>query len=191
MTDLVTIAEYKAYKEIKSTNLDTKLASVITYISAYVETYCGRSFLDYSTVGNEKTQYGDSNNSYITLDVFPLISVASVNYSIDGGVTQIALIENTDYFVDLVNDKVITPLSTSFYSSSITFKSLEVVYLGGYLTTPEDLKLAVLDLIEIHMDGNFNNKKQQNNTIADFSNDDYKNVIPKHVRRVLNMYRII
>lgn len=47
MADLVTLAEYKSFVGITSTNFDTEVKSLIPMISEYVKTYCDRTFIDY------------------------------------------------------------------------------------------------------------------------------------------------
>ena len=77
MTDLVTLAEYKEYKNITSTNRDGKFQSIIKFASALVENYCARKFMDYASSPGI-TEWFNSDTEIVYLTHFPLLQVNSV-----------------------------------------------------------------------------------------------------------------
>lgn len=196
MADLIELSEYKEYKQITSSTRDGKIQNLITQVSALIENYCARKFLDYASSPGV-TEWFDSDSEIVYLKHFPLIGVNSVNTSIDGGLTQVALTENSStadgYFVDLENAAVRTQkigtkfLSKSYYNTP--YRSLEINYNAGYTEVPEDLKLAVIDLVAYYEDQE--NKPTQALMGATIENPlpYVANSFPPHIRRVLDLYR--
>jgi hypothetical protein len=72
-------------------------------------------------------------------------------------------------------------------------KSVKVTYKAGYTSTPEDLKLAVFDLIKYYM-------KDERKERQSISGASVENVLssslagnigfPDHIKRILDMYKL-
>jgi len=195
MTDLISLDYYKSYKGITSTTRDGKLQSLIVQVSALIETYCNRKFVDYSSSPGI-TEWFDAKTSVVDLTHFPVIAVAGVMTSADGGITQVALTEDsTDYdgfYVDMQNCKIYQQKGLNFLDSyDIPYRSLEVTYTAGYTedTIPEDLKLAVQDLVHYYEE----NEKQPTQSLLGGTIDNplpyAANSFPPHIRRILDLYR--
>lgn len=196
MTDLIDLDCYKDYKEIKSTNRDGKLQSLITRVSAFVENYCNRNFTAYYTT--PKVEWFDAKTNEVWLTEFPVVAVDSVKTSIDGGVTQVTLtegaVDKSGYFVDLENGIVHTQQQqydflTESYDTS--YRSLEIEYRAGYATNglPEDLQLAVLDLVHYYeKEEGIPSKSLLGGTIEN-APPYLANSLPPQIRRVLDLYR--
>lgn len=199
MTDLVTLAEYKEYKNITSSTRDGKFQTIITYASALIENYCARSFIDYASSPGV-TEWFDSNTEIVYLKHFPLIQVNSVNISTDGGMTQTALTQDdpdfAGFFVDLDAGTVRTQkIGNRFQASSYyntPYRSLEINYFAGYSDTdslPADLKMAILDTISYIE----TNEEKPTQTLLGATLDNplpyIANSFPPHIRRVLDLYR--
>jgi hypothetical protein len=185
MSDLVTLAEYKNYTGITSTNLDTEVKALIPKISAFVKSYCDRTFVDH--FDDCKTEVFTGGNPYFLVKEFPINSVDSVEWSQDFGKTYTTLVEFTDYTVDLEYDRIAVINKTEFPKYTNGYR---VSYTGGYESLPEDLKLAVLDLIEYYLKNDMAIKSQRavgSNTVQ----VEYVTTtnLPSHIRRVLDMYR--
>lgn len=183
MADLITLAEYKTYKGINSSQHDTRISDIITKVSALIKNYCNRTFVDYASI--DKVEYfryipEDGN---LLLSEFPLISVSYVLTSSDGGVTQTDMDEDDDYFVDTQEDMLVFPT----VPSTEGFKAFEVKYKGGYTTLPEDLKLCTINMVDYFRDEEFTSKKQSMNTIIEYSSAK----LPYHMKRTLDLYRVI
>lgn len=196
MTDLVSLSEYKEYKKITSSTRDGKIQNLITQVSKLVENYCNRTFLDYASSPGI-TEWFDSNTEIVYLKQFPVIQVNSVSTSVDGGITQVALTQDdpdyAGFYVDLENGAVRTQkagdkfLARGYYNTD--YRSLEINYFAGYTELPEDLKLAVLDIIAYYEDQE--NKPTQALMGATIDNPlPYTaNSFPPHIRRILDLYR--
>ena len=196
MTDLIQLDEYKEYKQINSATRDGKIQTLITQVSSLIENYCARTFLDYAASPGF-TEWFDSDCEIVTLRQFPLIGVNSVSTSIDGGITQTVLTENsTDYdgyYVDLENAQVRTQKTGNKFLSkgsyNTPYRSLEINYYAGYTSLPQDLRLAVMDLVAYYEDQE--NKPTQTLLGATIENPlPYAaNSFPPHIRRILDLYR--
>lgn len=191
--DLVTLRDYKTYKDISTDDKNTQLRDIISHVSALTKEYCGMTFNDYIT--SDKVEYFDGkNNTSVFLSEMPIISVTHVKTSDDGGVTQTVLTANEDYFIDTNLGVIQTGTDITFIPSAyISFKSLEISYKAGYTTIPEALKLVVMDLVEYYKTESFHPRKSMSggtiesvsfSRLGDFS-------FPPHIRRVLDLYRLI
>lgn len=182
--NLVTLAEVKTYATISSTNSDSIINQLIPQISEYVKTYCNRTFIDY--VDDAKIEIASGGNTYLILKESPTISISSVEFSNDYGVTYTSLISGTDYILDLEKDRLQVLGRSEFPSGPNAYK---ITYNAGYTTIPSDLKLAVLDLILYYMKSDMSIKSAANpgrNTMA----IEYitKSQLPSHISRVLDFY---
>jgi len=193
--NLITVDEFKTYKKITSDNDDEKISSIIGQVSAFIKTYCNRTFVDYYESGSEKIEYFDGT-IYDTefLAEIPLVAVTDLSVSEDNGETYTTLVEYTDYVVDLQNDLVKSLLtSNNFIATSNAFKSLKVTYRGGYIDTPKDVKIAAMDLVEYYKSEDYVTRR----TLAGAQEDNSGLIVqkgaplPHHIKRVLDMHRII
>jgi hypothetical protein len=206
---LVTRAEYKAYAGISSTSSDATLDSLIPKVSELVKSICRRSFVDY--VNDAKIDYTDGGTKTIELSEFPVIAVNSVEVSTDYGATYTTLTEFTDYvFAKSKNNIRPLPISSSLDSASINstvwrgsyanksdliFQELingyRVTYNAGYETLPEDLKLAVFDLIAFYIrnDSAIHTSKSVSPNTMQIEYVSSTN-LPAHIKRVLDLYTV-
>ncbi len=181
--DLITLAEYKAYAGISSTTQDSAIKNLIPKVSQLCKSYCRRTFVDF--VNDSKTEVF-KGGQYLLLTETPVISISGVEYSADYGKTYSSLIEYTDYVLDS-EDGVVRPiLTTEFYNSINGYK---VTYTAGYEEVPEDLKIAVMDLLTYYLKNDMAVKSQRDagsNTVQ----IEYitKNTLPSHIARVFDLY---
>jgi hypothetical protein len=201
MTDLVTLQEYKDFKNITSDTQDSEIQEIITTVSAFVERYCDRVFIDNASAPGV-VEFWDGNTSAVQLKQFPVISVDYVGVSDDGGVTYTQLVENSSgkdgYFVDDENDELVWVLTQiagdRFIAAYDTpYKSLQIRYLAGYSTVnsiPADLKLVCFSLIEYYLEEQYTPAK----TLAGATIDNPIGLngpgLPPHIRRILDLYRV-
>ena len=199
---LVTKAEYKAYQGITSTTSDALIDALIPKVSELVKNTCRRTFIDY--VDDAKIQYSEGGTDSISLDEFPIIAVSSVEYSTDYGNTYTTLTEFTNYAVSKATDSLrpilmtTPPLEVYGYTPYGTktnpifpyaINGYKITYNAGYETLPEDLKLAVLDIVayyvkndsavHTHVSGNPNTMQVEYIKNTQF---------PAHIRRILELY---
>lgn len=190
--DLITLEEYKAYAGISSTNQDSEIEVLIPIVSKFVKTYCRSGLVDY--VNDAKIEYSNGGNTEILLNEYPIISILGVEYSEDYGQTTTDLVEYTDYVLDLENNKIL-PLPVSSSDNPTVFPRLingyKISYYAGYETLPEDLKVAVFDLVTYYLknDGSVHSPKAPGTNSVQI---EYitSTSLPAHIARVLNLYKL-
>lgn len=135
MADLITRDEIKDHLQIVDTDSDTKLNSLITEISAFVENYCNVSF----TTLTEYTEYFNGKAKSLIMEHVPIDSITSVTDTLDSSV------------VDLTTYKVykqagyIAKNDESLWGTGL--QRWEIIYKAGYTSVPEQVKLATKMLV--------------------------------------------
>jgi hypothetical protein len=190
MTNLITIDHFKQYKGIKSENDDPIISLLIGAVSTFIKEYTNRNFIDYAHTS--KVEYFDATSygEYLPNE-FPLIEVSELAVSVDGGVTYTVLVEDTDYFVDLDADRIINNTGfTGFTTGTIKHKSGKITYKGGYTKTPQDVQLAVMDLVEYYRKEEFSpSKALQGASVENPVIMELGSRLPPHIKRTLDLYR--
>lgn len=182
--NLITKAEYKAYVGISSTNNDAEIDSLIPKVSAFIKNYCRRSFIDY--LNDAKTEVFNGGSKFY-LKEFPVDKVLSLEYSNDYGQNYQELVEFTDWVLDTTEAAILPINATGVFAEYIN--GYIVTYTGGYETVPEDLKLAVMDLITYYRksDSSIHNTKTptSNSMQVEYITN---TSLPAHIKRVLDLY---
>ena len=196
MANLCTRDDYKAYKKIEHVKDDSQIDVLITSVSELVKTYCGSTLIDY--YGSNKTEIFDildTDTSEIFLTESPLVSVSSVQERDSISSSYNTLTANTDYYVDTEHDRIFRidgDISSKAWSRG--FASVQIVYRAGYSSTPQDLRLAIYDLITYYLKEEYKGRKSlagatlQNETATSIKDDIG---FPDHIKRVLDMYRVV
>jgi hypothetical protein len=184
--NLITVAEYKTYSGISSTNQDSALAVVIPKVSELVKSICRRTFVDYVDETKIETKRSLTNNRFLASET-PLISVSSVEFSNDFGQNYTALTEYTDYVVDTDSDAV--EIISYPYVDYARVNAFRFTYTAGYETVPQDLKMAVMDLTQYYLRNDsavHSTKSISPNTMQ----IEYVNStnLPAHIKRILDLY---
>jgi len=182
--DLITKAEYKAYAGISSTTRDTEIDALIPRVSALVKNYCRRTFIDYATT--EIVEHFNGGQLYFTLKEYPLIELISFESSTDYGQNYTGLVEYTDFALDRSTSNIHSMLPSGFPSYINGYRA---TYLAGFTSVPEDLKLAVIDLVTYYLRNDaaiHSNKAPGTNTVQ----IEYISTtsLPANIRRVLDLY---
>lgn len=180
---LITLDEYKLFAGIVSEEFDDKLAAIIKRTSEMVKTYCDRAFID--SYDKTTSTYIDiveycNKSGYFYTKEFPIHEVVSVEYSSDYGVTYTAY---TEAVLDKSSDAIL--LYGDDVSQANAFK---ITYRAGYDKTPEDLKLACLDLAEYYYKEQSTTRKSSGSTTLEYIMTEN---LPSHIKRVLDLYRAI
>lgn len=181
--NLITKAEYKSYVGINSPNEDALIDSLIPKVSQLIKNYCRRTFVDY--IDDPKVdQFNGGEVLY--LKEYPVVSVSSVEYSVDYGKTYVALAEYDDWVLNRAEDAII-PTSASIFQ--ILVNGYKVTYTAGYESVPEDLKLAVFDLITYYRknDSAIHSPKAPGTNSVQIEYITTTS-LPAHIRRVLDLY---
>lgn len=181
--DLVTLQEYKIHNSINSTNQDAELKLLIPQVSELVKTYCRRTFIDY--YDEAKTEFFDGGFNNFLLKETPVVQVIAVSSSDDYGQTYSKLTKFKDWVQK--SDQIISLDPRGFPEKVNGYK---VDYFAGYEAVPNDLKIAVLDLIyyymrsdsAVHSTKSVSPNTMQISYITDSS-------FPAHIRRILDLYQ--
>lgn len=182
--DLVGLEEYKTYAGITNPNQDDVITSLIPKVSALVKNYCRRTFVDW--VDEQKTEVFNGGECF-NLAEFPVINIISVEYSSDYGQNYTALTEYTDWVLDRSTDQI-KPLTVSGLFTPV-INGYRVTYVAGYEVLPEDLKLAVLDLITYYLknDAAVHSPKAPGTNSVQIEYISTTS-LPAHIKRVLDLY---
>ncbi len=184
---ILTLTQYKSYKGVTSTTDDTQRTNIINAVLSQVISYCNRTFDAYAS--SPKTEYFDASYSSVYPSEYPLGTITSVKTSADAGKTyDVTLEEYTDYIIDSDNSRIVA-LGDTFVSTNYPINAIEVIYTGGYITVPEDLTLATINLVDYYLDEDYTPSKAfagvRVENIVGLDNSK----IPPHIRRVLEHYR--
>ena len=197
MADLITVAQYKDAEGLRGEKDDDRLAIIVPQVSDLVKKYCGISFIDfYSTDKVETFSIDDNYTTTIIVSESPLVTVDSVqeraSYS---GSYETLTTTDYEYYVETESDAIIR---TNKEGNPIPFKrgggAGKITYNAGYSATPEDLKLALFDLVNYYMKDEHKERRtlggaqlQNQGTSGIRDNSDF----PDHIKRVLDLYRVI
>ena len=200
MADLVTLQQYKDFAGLQRLKNDARINIVIDQVSQLVKSYCGTTIIDYASTN--KTEYFNIGLGVdrIILEESPLIQVVSVEERTSQADAYVTLItENSDssgkyeYIADMESDSIVRTTSTGTKAFPKGMKAVKVVYKAGYTSTPDDLKLAVFDLIKYYMKDERKERMQiagasvENQTSSSLAG----NIgFPDHIKRILDMYKI-
>lgn len=152
MVALTTLATLKLELGITGSGSDTRLTSLITQVSAAIETFCGRRF-ERRTVTD--IFYPASRTLYLT--AWPVASVTSIT---DSG----NLLTTDDYVIDTDEGIITPPVYGVGYGSPWGYRrwwdQVTVIYAGGYnlpgsvgADLPGDIERACLDLASRYYHG--------------------------------------
>ena len=182
MADLITRNEYKSYLGITTNNKDSEIDLLIPKVSSLVKTYCRRTFVDHYF--DPKVEVFPGGTDSFILSETPIIEIIDVALSTDYGQTYNSLTRFTDWVDD---GYLIRSLAEAEFAPYI--RGYRVEYQAGYEFVPDDLKLAVMDLIEYY---------SKNNSAVHVNRDVTPNVtqiqyiqtsnFPAHIKRVLDQY---
>ncbi len=198
MANLLTLDDYKLLEGINSTQNDDKFEQLLTSVSVLVRSYTGQEFDTYAS-GPGKTDVFDIqwDTPYVQLSGTPIISITNVyERSSQGEAYEELFKDGTNdkyqWYLDNVSDTIIRTTESGKYRNwPCGVGSVKVTYLSGYTTAPEDLKLAVADLVTYYQKDEY--KQQQ--TIGSTTREGASNTaigdsgFPDHIRRVLDLYR--
>ena len=134
------------------------------------------------------------------LDEGPIVAVTSVQERDSQSDSYVTLItENSDssgkyeYIIDSTTDSIIRTTSTGTKNFKIGHKAVKVVYTAGYSATPDDLKLAIFDLIKYYL-------KDERKACMQIAGAMVENQVstslannigfPDHIKRILDFYKL-
>jgi len=196
MADLVTLAQYKEAKGISSPTEDLRLNSIIPSISKLVKTYCGNSFVDYYSSNKTEEFNIDWGTHIVQLTESPIVSIVSVEERQSYGSSYSTLTTGSnEYYLDTKTDSILRTNDSGRYQNwPKGVGAIKVVYRAGYSSVPEDLKLAVNDLVTYYLKDE--HKQRQSIAGATLQNQGSSSQrqdvgFPDHIKRVLDLYKTV
>ena len=193
MANLITLEDYKNAEGIQSTKDDTRVASLITSVSALVKTYCNNTIVDHYSANKTETFSINYSASSVQLTESPVNSIVSVKERTGISSAYTTLVANTDYYLDTLTDSIFRSNSGTGYKNFPEGPgSVEVVYTAGWSECPSDLQLAVIDLITYYVkDEHKARQTMQGASIQNSTTSSQRNNVafPDHIKRVLDLYK--
>ena len=200
MADLVTLQQYKDFAGLQGIQQDAKINVIIDNVSQLVKTYCGTTIIDYASTNKVEYFNIQQGDDRVILAESPLIQVVSVQERTSQADSYVTLItENSDssgkyeYIADMDSDSIVRTTSTGSKFFPKGMKAVKVTYKAGYTSTPEDLKLAVFDLIKYYLkDERKDRMSIAGATVENATSTSLKNNIgfPDHIKRILDLYKL-
>ena len=192
MANLVTLDQYKTAENIQSVKDDARISSLITSVSALVKTYCGNSIIDFFSSNKvEEFSIGWSTN-LVQLTESPVNAIVSVEEREDFNKAY-KTVAATEYYLESSTDTVYRVNKNGTTKNWPTGPgAVKVTYTAGYETCPEDLKLAVFDLVTYYLKDE--HKARQTLAGASIQNQSSSSqrdnvAFPDHIKRVLDLYK--
>lgn len=143
-TELCTTADLKTLLGISTTSQDALLAVVKAGVEKWAKTFTGRDLL---TSSSPYTEYHNGDGGGILrLDQHPITDIDSIN--IDGARVFAAATAIPE--ADIISDaraQALGFVELLTYRFSRGVKNVKVVYSAGYATVPEDLSMAVKQIV--------------------------------------------
>ena len=193
MADLTTIADYKDAEGINNPKHDLRLESIVPAVSQLVKTYCGNSIIDFFSANKEELFNINWDTYIVQLTESPVNALVSVSERPDQGSSYTLLNSgNNDFYLDKATDSVFRTNSTGYSNWKKGPGAVKIVYTAGYATTPNDLKLAVFDLISYYLHDEHKERKVlagasiQNQATTSMRDNV---AFPDHIKRVLDLYK--
>ena len=194
MSNLVTLTEYKEAEGIANPKEDLRLQTLIPSISQLVKTYCGNSIIDFYS-SNKVEDFDIYWETFaVQLTESPIVDVVSVQErgSYDEAYTTLTTGAH-EYYLDTRTDSIIR---TNNSGGRLNWKhgvgAVRVTYKAGYASTPEDLKLAVFDLITYYLRDEHKERRTLGGaSIQNQPSTSQRNNVafPDHSKRVLDLYK--
>jgi len=201
MADLITLQQYKDFAGLTGVTMDARINVIVDSVSELVKNYCGTSLIDdYSSAKTEYFDIKDNITTRVMLDEGPIRTVTSVQERESQADSYVTLItENSDssgkyeYIIDSMTDSIIRTNQDVDKAFPKGRKAVKVVYTAGYSSCPEDLKLAIFDLVKYYLKDERKERMQIAGAMIEnpVSTSIRNNAgFPDHIKRVLDMYKV-
>ncbi len=193
MADLITLQQYKDSEGLSTPKEDLRITSLVPSVSQLVKTYCGNSFVDYYSSNKTETFNVNWATHIVQLTESPVNAIVSVQERDSYSASYTTLTTGAyEYYLDVKTDSVLRTTSAGYTNWPTGVDAVKVVYTAGWSSVPEDLKLAVIDLISYYL----KDEHKARRTMAgasiqnDVSSSQKDNVaFPDHIKRVLDLYK--
>jgi len=193
MADLITLASYKEAEGLSTPKEDLRINALIPSVSQLIKTYCGNSFVDFYSSNKTETFSIDWGTYIVQLTESPVNAIVSVQERQSYSSAYVTLTTGAyEYALDKKTDSVFRTSSGSYRNWAQGVDSVKVVYTAGYSAVPDDLKLAVIDLITYYLKDEHKERRTiQGASIQNAASSSQRDNVafPDHIKRVLDLYK--
>lgn len=188
MANLITLETYKQAKAITGAKDDERLDIIVSSVNQLVKTYCNNSIIDYAVTPYTEYVSTDFPTNQHTLTEFPVLTIEEVWERSHPTEAYVQLTAGEDFVLDRRSDT----LYRVGANWMLGIEAIKVVYTAGYASTPPDLTLALIDLIQYYYKDEYKSNRQIGS--ASMSNNPTGSLkdqigFPDHIKRVLDLYR--
>ena len=193
MADLITLASYKEAEGLSTPKEDLRINALIPSVSQLVKTYCGNSFVDFYSSNKTETFNIDWGTYIVQLTESPVNAIVSVQERQSYSSAYVTLTTGAyEYALDKKTDSVFRTNSGSYQNWPQGVDAVKVVYTAAYSAIPDDLKLAVIDLITYYLKDEHKERRTiQGASIQNAASSSQRDNVafPDHIKRVLDLYK--
>ena len=193
MADLITLASYKEAEGLTTPKEDLRINALIPSVSQLIKTYCGNSFVDFYSSNKTETFNIDWGTYIVQLTESPVNAIVSVQERQSYDAAYETLTTGAyEYALDKKTDSVFRTSSGSYKNWAQGVDSVKIVYTAGYSAVPDDLKLAVIDLITYYLKDEHKERRTiQGASIQNAASSSQRDNVafPDHIKRVLDLYK--
>ena len=193
MADLITLASYKEAEGLSTPKEDLRINALIPSVSQLIKTYCGNSFVDFYSSNKTETFNIDWGTHIVQLTESPVNAIVSVQERQSYSSAYVTLTTGAyEYALDKKTDSVFRTNSGSYRNWAQGVDAVKVVYTAGYSAIPDDLKLAVIDLITYYLKDEHKERRTiQGASIQNASSSSQRDNVafPDHIKRGLDLYK--
>lgn len=207
---LTTTSEYKTYAGVSGSTNDARYATLISAAEAYIKRYTGRSFESATFTHTFDGSGGES----LQLREWPVTSITSVTQIYDDGTTQV-LDASTYRFDGTTNNGILYRVFTgrgrfgaynaaqfgrwepgpfqrfgNGYVWDMGYQNYRVVYVAGYTTIPDELKLLVWKIVDVWFAGAGQDASLQSESIGSYSYTRAKEPFPPEIQLMLDGWKV-
>tara|TARA_B100000085_G_scaffold159712_1_gene145188 strand:+ start:1735 stop:2307 length:573 start_codon:yes stop_codon:yes gene_type:complete len=188
MANLITLQQFKDAEQIQNPRDDFKLQRIIDSVSELVKNYCGNSLVDHYSTNKVEEFNIDWNTHIVQLTESPVNTIVSVEKR-DSVTESYTTVATTDYYLDTSTDSVLYVTGSTYKNWPKGAGAVKVTYTAGYATTPADLQIAVIDLINYYFKDEHKGRKTLSGATMENAPSGEGKGFPDHIKRVLDMYK--
>ena len=188
MADLITLQQYKTAEGISAPKDDARLNVLIPSVSQLVKTYCGNSFVDFFSSNKTETFTLNWGTSIVQLTESPVNTIVSVETR-DQPTFAYTILPTDKWYLETGTDSVVSINGTAFSNWPRGVGSVKITYTAGYSSTPLDLQIAVIDLINYYFKDEHKTRRTLSGATMENAPSGEGRGFPDHIKRVLDMYK--
>lgn len=188
MANFITLQQFKDAEGIQSPRDDYKLTRIIDSVSALVKTYCGNSIIDHFSTNKVEEFNIDWDTHIVQLTESPVNAIVSVQKR-DSVTDSYATVNTTEYYLDKKTDSVLYVTGSNYKNWPHGAGAVKVTYTAGYASTPVDLQIAVIDLINYYFKDEHKTRRTLSGATMENAPGGEGRGFPDHIKRVLDMYK--